>query len=80
MKPSHAKPTVPSVVQSVTRTPEIESVPALQSALATGRIPLAEMMLDAQKLEAVLKAIVRRKKLAARRLAAGRLVKSISAA
>lgn len=80
MKQSTAKSAFSSVVPNVPRDDEAESVPVLKSALAMGRIPLAEMMLDAQKLEAALKAIVRKKKMAARRLAAGRFVKSISAA
>jgi hypothetical protein len=48
-----------------------QSVPALRNALAMGRIPLAERMLDSRKLEAVLKTIVRRKKQNGRRILAG---------
>jgi len=39
-----------------------QSVLALKKALATGRRPLSEMMLDARKLEASLKSFARRKK------------------
>lgn len=45
---------------------------------ASGRIHLGEMMLDAKRLEAILTALVRRKKTGPRRAAAGRLEKQIS--
>lgn len=61
------KSLMPALFQIAARADDPESVVELRSALATGKMPLAEMMLNAEKLEAILKAIVRRKKPAARR-------------
>jgi hypothetical protein len=61
------KSLMPALFQIAARADDPESVVELRSALATGKMPLAEMMLNAEKLEAMLKAIVRRKKPAARR-------------
>jgi hypothetical protein len=74
LNPSMKNPAIPSdkslmpaLFQIAARADDPESVVELRSALATGKMPLAEMMLNAEKLEAILKAIVRRKKPAARR-------------
>jgi hypothetical protein len=66
------KPLIPSLFQIAARADEVQAVPALKSALAHGHGPMAEMMLDPEKLEAVLKSVVRRKKPAVRRVSLGR--------
>lgn len=60
------KPLVPALFQIASRAEEVESVPALKHAVVHGHGPMSEMMLDPGKLEAVLKAIAKRKKPATR--------------
>jgi hypothetical protein len=53
---------IPGLFHLAASADEPESVPALKNALASGRKPLGERMLDPQKLEAVLNSVTRRKK------------------
>ena len=64
------KPLIPALFQIAARAEEVESVPALKNAVVQGRGPASEMMLDPEKLEAVLKAIAKRKKPDVRRMPA----------
>ena len=61
------KSIMPALFQIAARAGDPESVPALKAALEMGKVPLTEIMLNAEKLEAVLKGIAKRKKPAARR-------------
>jgi hypothetical protein len=63
------KPLVPALFQIAARIHEPESAPALKNLMRRGE--LSDAMLDAQKLEAVLKAIVRKKKNGARHVSSG---------
>jgi len=56
------KSLIPALFQIASRADEIQSVRALKQALASSRTPLAEMMLDAKRLEGILKALGKRKK------------------
>lgn len=64
MNPTEAskKSLIPALFQIASRADDIESVGALRRALASSRTPLAEMMLDAKRLEGILKALGKRKK------------------
>lgn len=53
---------IPALFQIASRADDIESVGALRRALAASRTPLAEMMLDAKRLEGILKSLGKRKK------------------
>ena len=66
------KPLVPALFLLATADGPTLKAPAVD------RTFLGEMMLDAKRLEAVLQAIVRRKKTTTRRVSAGRFDKSIS--
>jgi hypothetical protein len=68
------KAIVPTPFQIAARLEE----PAPEKTPGSGRRHLGEMMLNAKRLEAVLKAIVRRKKTGPRRVAGSRLEKRIS--
>jgi hypothetical protein len=71
------KSLIPALFQIAARADDIESVRALRHALASSRTPLAEMMLDAKRVEGILKALGKRKK-ALRRVTSGRLEKKFS--
>jgi hypothetical protein len=79
MNPTEAseKSLIPALFQIASRADDIGSVRALRRALASSRTPLAEMMLDAKRLEGILKGLGKRKK-AARRAANGRPEKKFS--
>jgi hypothetical protein len=62
------KSLIPALFQIASRADDIQSVRALKHALASSRTPLAEMMLDAKRLEGILKALGKKKK-AVRRIA-----------
>jgi hypothetical protein len=62
------KPLIPALFQIAALADDLYAMPTLKGMLATGRMPLADTMLDADKLEEVLKAIARRKKSATRRI------------
>jgi hypothetical protein len=61
------KPLIPALFQMAALADDPKALPALKSALGTGQLPLHEAMLDAEKLDAVLKAIARKRKPATRR-------------
>lgn len=71
---------IPDLFHLAARADEPESVLALKHALARGRKPLSERMLDPQKLESVLNAVTRRKRSASRHLQEKRLELSASEA
>lgn len=71
--PVPEKPLLPALFQTDPRAGELTRKPP-----AEAQTFLGEMMLDAKRLEAVLKTIVRRKKTATRRVSADRFDKSIS--
>ena len=62
------KPLIPALFRIAARAEEVGSVPALKKTVVQGHGPLSEMMLDPEKLEAVLEAIAKRKKPAVRRV------------
>jgi hypothetical protein len=62
------KPLVPNLIENTTCVRDLKPAPANQTVLG-------EMMLDARRLEVVLKDFVRRKKAGMRRVAAGRFNK-----
>jgi hypothetical protein len=76
------KPLIPALFQIAARAEELqslESLPAVRNALALDRASRAEIMLDAEKLDAVLKAVAaKKKKSAPRRPSSGRFDKGIS--
>ena len=67
------KPLIPALFQMAALADDPKALPALKSALGTGRLPLHEAMLDAEKLDAVLKAIARKRKPAPRRPSTNRI-------
>jgi hypothetical protein len=73
------KPLIPALFQIAARADELqslESLPALKNALAMDRAFRSEIMLDAEKLDAVLKAAAaKKKKSAPRRVSAAHLDK-----
>ncbi len=81
--PHSEKPLIPALFQIAARADELqslESLPAVQNALAMDRASRSEMMLDAEKLDAVLKTIAaKKKKPAPRREAARHFEKRLSA-
>jgi hypothetical protein len=56
------KSLIPALFQIASRADEIQSIRALKQALASSRTPLAEMMLDAKRVEGILKAIGKKRK------------------
>ena len=65
---SSEKPLIPALFQIAAHADEAESMSALRRALSSSPTPVAEMMLDPGKLEAVLREIARKKKGAPRRV------------
>jgi len=57
---------IPGLFNLAARADDPETVLEIRNALASGRRPAAERMLDARRLEAVLDAVTRRKKGTAR--------------
>jgi hypothetical protein len=72
------KSLIPALFQIAARAEEIGSIRALRNALAASSTPLHEMMLNAEKVEGILKGFGKKKKSAARRTIA-RMDKRISA-
>jgi len=60
------KPLIPALFQIAALADDPHAMPTLKGMLTTGRIPLADTMLDTDKLEEILKAIARKKKSAVR--------------
>jgi hypothetical protein len=56
------KSLIPALFQIASRADDVESVGALRRALASSRTPLAEMMMDAKRLEGILKSLGKKKK------------------
>jgi hypothetical protein len=67
--PAQEKPLFPMLFQNNSYAGQR----TLKRAAGNGQVELGEMMLDAKRLEAVLKGVVRRKKASVRRISAGRL-------
>ncbi len=61
------KSLIPALFQIAARADEIGSIRALRNALAASSTPLHEMMLNAEKVEGILKGFGKKKKSAARR-------------
>ena len=61
------KSLIPKLFQIASLAEDAESVRALRQALAAQKTPLAETMLDARRLEGILKALGKKKKAGARR-------------
>jgi len=61
------KSLIPALFQIAARADEIGSIRALRNALAANRTPLHEMMLNAEKVEGILKGFGKKKKSTARR-------------
>jgi hypothetical protein len=69
------KPLIPALFQIAARADELQSLqslPAVQNALDRDRAARTEIMLDAEKLDAVLRKTVAKKKKTARRDSPGR--------
>ena len=62
------KPLIPALFQIAALADDPHAMPRLKGMLTAARMPLADTMLDVDKLEEVLKAIARKKKSAARRI------------
>ena len=62
------KTLIPALFQIAALADDPHTMPTLKGMLATGRLPLADTMLDADKLEEVLKNLARKKKLSSRRV------------
>jgi hypothetical protein len=56
------KSLIPALFQIASRAEDAESIRALKQSLASGRKPLAEMMLNTKRLEGILKALGKKKK------------------
>lgn len=67
------KPLIPALFQMAAFAGDPKVMPALKSVLEIGRSPLDDAMLDAEKLDAVIRAIARKKKPAGRRATANRI-------
>ena len=64
------KTLIPALFQIAARADDIGSIRALRNALAGSSTPLHEMMLNAEKVEGILKSFGKKKKSTARRSAA----------
>lgn len=71
------KPLIPGLFQIAAYADEAKSVSELKNALASNRLPLNEMTLDAESLEAILKNIAEKKKTTVRRHTIRRFEKSL---
>lgn len=79
---SSEKSLIPALFQIAARADELQSLqslPAVRNALAMDRASRAEIMMNAEKLDAVLKAAASRKKKSVRRDSPGRFGKGTSA-
>jgi hypothetical protein len=56
------KSLIPALFQIAARADDIQSIRALKQALASSRTPLAEMMMDAKRLEGILKSLGKKRK------------------
>jgi hypothetical protein len=66
------RPLIPALFQIAACADDVKSISSLKQALSLNRMPFAEMMLDPEKIEAVLKSFSRAKKVSARRLSVSR--------
>lgn len=74
------KPLIPALFQIAARADELQSLSAVRSALALDRASRAEVMMDPEKLDAVLKSVAaKKKKNTSRRVPVGRFDQRISA-
>jgi len=71
------KPLIPSLFQIAAFADDVKSVSALKNALAHNRVPLPDMMLNRDRIEAVLKALLAKKKAGARRIGGTHLDKEL---
>lgn len=71
------KPLIPGLFQIAAYADDARSVSALKNAMASNRLPLNEMTLDAERLEAILKNMAEKKKVLARRASIRRFEKSL---
>jgi len=62
------KTLIPALFQIAALADDPHAMPTLKGMLSTGRMPLADTMLDPDKLEEVLKNLARKKKLSSRRV------------
>ena len=67
------KPLIPALFQMAALADDPKVLPALRNALGTGLLLQDEAVLDAGRLDAILKAIAKKRKPAARRFSAGRI-------
>jgi hypothetical protein len=72
------KPLIPGLFQIAAYADDAQSVSALKNALASQRMPLNDMMLDPEKLEAILKNIAQKKKASMRRNSVQRFEKALA--
>jgi len=70
------KPLIPGLFQIAAYADDARSVSALKNAVASNRLPLNEIALDAERLEAILKNLAEKKKAWARRASMRRFEKS----
>ena len=72
------KPLIPGLFQIAACADDTKSVSALKNALAEHRMALNEMMLDPERLEAILKNIAQKKKASGQRNSIDRFEKSLA--
>jgi hypothetical protein len=72
------KPLIPGLFQIAACADDARSVSALKNALALNRMPLSEMMIDPEKLEAILKKIAQKKKASSQRISVQSFEKTLA--
>jgi hypothetical protein len=72
------KPLIPGLFQIAAYANDARSVSALKNALAMNRVPVNEMMIDPERLEAILKNIAQRKKISSQRNSVQRFEKTLA--
>ncbi len=71
------KPLIPGLFQIAAYADDARSVSALKNALALNRLPLNEMMIDPERVEAILKKIAQKKKASSQRISVQRFEKTL---
>ena len=72
------KPLIPGLFQIAACADDARSVSALKNALALNRMPLNEMMIDPERVEAILKKIAQKKKASSQRISVQRFEKTLA--
>lgn len=67
------KPLIPALFQMAALADDPKALPALKNALGMGALRMDEASLDAERLDAILKAIIKKRKPSARRFSTDRI-------